>query len=88
MKGEKGIPGVTVGEGLGEELTDESFCKYKCLHFVVNTYVLRLVFIHLKLKTVLPLVLINDTAFVCGVLGQSASIELPYCQLLSGFPLK
>lgn len=52
MKGEKGIPGVTVGEGLGEELTDESFCKYKCLHFVVNT-----------LKTVLPLVLLNDTFF-------------------------
>uniref|UniRef100_A0A4W5R8I5 Nuclear transcription factor Y subunit beta n=1 Tax=Hucho hucho TaxID=62062 RepID=A0A4W5R8I5_9TELE len=25
MKGEKGIPGVSVGEGLGEELTDDSF---------------------------------------------------------------
>ncbi|XP_062300126.1 nuclear transcription factor Y, beta a isoform X1 [Scomber scombrus] len=25
MKGEKGMPGVSVGEGLGEELTDESF---------------------------------------------------------------
>lgn len=54
MKGEKGIPGVTVGEGLGEELTDESFCKYQCLHFVVNT-----------LTPVLPLVLLNDTAFFC-----------------------
>lgn len=27
MKGEKGIPGVTVGDGLGEELTDETFSK-------------------------------------------------------------
>lgn len=54
MKGEKGIPGVTVGEGLGEELTDESFSKYKCLRFVVNT-----------LKAVLPLGLLNDTAFFC-----------------------
>ncbi|XP_031144098.1 nuclear transcription factor Y, beta a isoform X1 [Sander lucioperca] len=25
MKGEKGIPGVSVGEGLGDELTDDSF---------------------------------------------------------------
>lgn len=80
MKGEKGIPGVTVGEGLGEELTDESFCKYKCLHFAVNTYVLRLVFIPLKLKTLLPLALLNDTAsFFCGVLRHwvsSKSIKL------------
>lgn len=76
MKGEKGIPGVTVGEGLGEELTDESFCK--CLLFVVNICVLRLIFIPLKLKTLL---------FFCGVLGQLAFIELPYCQLLSGFPV-
>ena len=28
MKGEKGMPGVSVGEGLGEELTDDSFSKY------------------------------------------------------------
>ncbi|TNN33519.1 Nuclear transcription factor Y subunit beta [Liparis tanakae] len=27
MKGEKGIPGVAVGDGLGDELTDDSFCK-------------------------------------------------------------
>lgn len=29
MKGEKGIPGVSVGEGLGEDLTDDSFCTYE-----------------------------------------------------------
>ena len=28
MKGEKGMPGVSVGEGLGEELTDDSFSEY------------------------------------------------------------
>lgn len=27
MKGEKGIPGVSVGDNLGEELTDDSFSK-------------------------------------------------------------
>lgn len=27
MKGEKGIPGVSVGDTLGEELTDDSFSK-------------------------------------------------------------
>lgn len=27
MKGEKGIPGVAVGENMGEELTDDSFSK-------------------------------------------------------------
>lgn len=27
MKGEKGIPGVAVGESLGEELTDDSFSE-------------------------------------------------------------
>ncbi len=27
MKGEKGIPGVAVGESLGEDLTDDSFSK-------------------------------------------------------------
>lgn len=29
MKGEKGIPGVSVGEGLGEDLADDSFSKQK-----------------------------------------------------------
>lgn len=28
MKGEKGIPGVSVGDNLGEELTDDSFSKH------------------------------------------------------------
>lgn len=28
MKGEKGIPGVSVGESLGEELGDDSFSKW------------------------------------------------------------
>ena len=28
MKGEKGMPGVSVGEGLGEELADDSFSKW------------------------------------------------------------
>lgn len=27
MKGEKGIPGVAVGESLGEDLTEDSFSK-------------------------------------------------------------
>lgn len=27
MKGEKGIPGVSAGDSLGEELTDDSFSK-------------------------------------------------------------
>lgn len=27
MKGEKGMPGVAVGESLGEDLTDDSFSK-------------------------------------------------------------
>lgn len=27
MKGEKGIPGVSAGDNLGEELTDDSFSK-------------------------------------------------------------
>lgn len=29
MKGEKGITPVTVSEGLGEELTDDTFSKFK-----------------------------------------------------------
>lgn len=29
MKGEKGIPGVAVGESLGEELTDDSFSEQR-----------------------------------------------------------
>ena len=28
MKGEKGIPGVSLGDGVGEELGDDSFCEY------------------------------------------------------------
>lgn len=28
MKGEKGMPGVSVGDSLGEELTDDSFSKW------------------------------------------------------------
>lgn len=36
MKGEKGIPGVTVGDGLGEELTDETFSKWGRRRSVVS----------------------------------------------------
>lgn len=36
MKGEKGIPGVTVGDGLGEELTDETFSKWRRRRSAVN----------------------------------------------------
>ncbi len=32
MKGEKGITPVTVSEGLGEELTDDSFSKCNLFH--------------------------------------------------------
>lgn len=37
MKGEKGIPGVSVGDNLGEELTDDSFSKNSAFHILLMT---------------------------------------------------
>ncbi|XP_035003639.1 nuclear transcription factor Y, beta a isoform X1 [Hippoglossus stenolepis] len=36
MKGEKGMPGVAVGDSLGEDLTDDGFSKYNLSGFNAN----------------------------------------------------
>lgn len=42
MKGEKGIPGVSVGDNLGEELTDDSFSKNSGFHAFIHACLLSL----------------------------------------------